>query len=182
WSFNPGKAAFGSRLTEAEWAKLKGGKYEPMQPASKTEPVERFRPAPAELADAKSDQEMIDRIKQALGGKAYVLETPGGAVVIDAEFLGRHLQRDGRERFLSFLEPLLEDPDEVFLCPYKNAATGKVVMRRIYLGGFEAEKKRRLLAVAQFQRGCWVGWTVFPVTQKTYHEKQRVGIRLWPWK
>ena len=81
-----------------------------------------------------------------------------------------HLKSDKRERFLSWLPDLVQDPEEVWLVPMKRPSGRRVVFRPRYLKVYRYGRNRYLIFVTEFHRGVLVGFTFFETRSARYLE------------
>lgn len=134
--------------------------------------------APAPLAKPLStEQEVKAAAREALGGDNKVYNVRGLPVAVDAETLARHVDPK-RAEYLPLLNDLLTDPYEVWLSLERHAQTGYYQLRTRVIKAYDLGPGRGLLLVAQQAGGYMESWTVVPVSQLGYLNKQRQG-KLW---
>lgn len=144
---------------------------------------------PAEIPISRRPVELLPTVREA-GEEAFgrelerswgsiprQLRDPNGVVVnLDQEFVD-HLKRDGRERFLSLVPDLIQDPFEVWLIPLKDADGRALVLRQRYIKRYADTRDRNVLFVAEYQEGFVVdGYTLVETRDPGYLAKQRVGF------
>jgi SPP1 gp7 family putative phage head morphogenesis protein len=168
--------------TRSEWQPIEGGAYRALTPEDygSRAPL-KPRPAIVPGPPVADQAGMTEAVKAAIGGDRVTMRTPdGGAVSIDAEILGSHIEPT-RASWLPALRDLVEKPEEVWLLFERNERTGQVALRRRHLALYEtAEKDRPMLLSFQAQRSVFEAWTFIPVDRAAYLERQRLGLRLWP--
>jgi SPP1 gp7 family putative phage head morphogenesis protein len=84
---------------------------------------------------------------------------------------------DGRERYIPYIVPTLEQPYEVYLTEYENPA-GRTILRKRYVGLFEGAKKENYLAVLDLGRDGSVLWNAF-VREKNKINGARIGTLIY---
>lgn len=118
-------------------------------------------------------------LAQSWGGIPRQLRDPNGvAVNLDQAFLDHVTRRrDGRERFLSLLPDLIQDPYEVWLIPLKDADGRTLVFRQRYLKRYADTRDRNVVFVAEYQKGFVVdGYTIVESRYRDYLQLQRKGF------
>jgi SPP1 gp7 family putative phage head morphogenesis protein len=198
---NPGKAAFGRILSQAEIERLMAespkGYVDAWTNLSPRTAIDYGRPRklpavrseiealpfhkdPATGKIRASLAELQAAFVEALGGEDVILVDPiGTRIAVSAAYMFNHLTLDGRERFLRFVPDVLRDPQEIWLRPLKSLSSGRVVMRRNYMKSYELGKDRLVQLVVDQQRGAWVGYTAFTKTNRP-DLANRSGILLFP--
>lgn len=170
--------------TQPNWKPLEGAAYRVFTPAdySDAEPLTP-RPMPKLAPPARDRAEMVEAVKQAIGGDRATLTTPDGApVAVDAEILGGHLP-PRRAIWLPVLRDLVENPQEAWLIFERNERTGQVALRRRHIAVYDDPREdRRLLMIFQVLRGMFEAWTFVPVDREGYLERRRAGFRIWPYR
>ncbi len=84
---------------------------------------------------------------------------------------------DGRERFIPFLKPTIQDPYEVWLVETKSS-TGKIRYRKRYIAGFEGRDGAHLVVVDQFSQNQWGIWNAYPLEPRRVNG-ERNGVLLY---
>lgn len=113
-------------------------------------------------------------------GRDYALITdPEGQQVVFNQGLLRYLltkDGQGREALLPVARAAVENPFEIWLVPMR-LKSGKVVMRRRYIGLFEGDRKNRghLVVVDRYNEG-WGAWNSYV---RSDIENQRKGYLLY---
>ncbi len=118
-------------------------------------------------------------LAEVLGGLPAYLEDPTRLPVVVDRRLIDHLQPDGRERFLAWLDDLITDPEELWLVPMKRVGGRRVVFRQVYLKVYtytEQGKRRPVIFVAEFHRGVLVGLTAYATDEKRLARSLRRGF------
>lgn len=191
WAYNPGEAAFGTRLSEesmaawqaqgaAQWERLTPGDWETaglpeMIPADRT--TTRLGPTLGSVDAVRN------RLEQILEGpeKTCSFKANNGFrydMVVNAETLAEHMDLN-RSAFLPFIPETLEDPHEAWLSFERNKGTGKVVLRQRVIKSVQTGKAQGMLAVFQSKNGWMEAWTVVPSSDFKYINKQRSGKLIW---
>ncbi len=93
--------------------------------------------------------------------EATLRDPEGLEVMFNLGLLRYMLSKDnGREAFLPFVRPTVEDPYEIWLMPYRKR-NGRVVLRKRYIGLFEEDAKSQLVVVERYREG-WGAWSTYP--------------------
>lgn len=101
---------------------------------------------------------------------AWISDYEGLDVRVNIGLLDYLLSKgEGREAFLKFIAPTLQDPYEVWLV--ETETPSGVKLRKRYIGLFE----RNFLVVADRYREGWGVWDVYPISRATAVDKQREG-------
>ncbi|MBB4268161.1 PBECR2 nuclease fold domain-containing protein [Roseospira visakhapatnamensis] len=130
-------------------------------------------------AAAADSAEMLERVRDVLGGAGRTVLTPDGeAVQLTAEVLADHLAPE-RAPFLPLLIPTLERPAEIWLAWERHVTTGQVALRKRFLRVVHLDRGRGVLVVAQAVLGRFEGWTFMPVRRTSYLNDQRQGQLLY---
>jgi hypothetical protein len=141
-----------------------------------------MQPAPVPLGERLSTQdEIVAAIDQQIGAPTRAFDVHGLPIIVDAEGLGRHIFEGGdleRTRFLPLLLDLLANPWEVWLALERNTLTGAVRVRARLIKGYSLGRGKALLFVADRQGGVLTSWTIAPVSDLAYANRQRRGV-LW---
>jgi len=87
-----------------------------------------------------------------------------------------HLKPDKRERFLSWLPDIVQDPEEVWLVPMKRRDGRRVVFRQRYLKIYRHGRKRHTVLVLEFHRGVLIGVTFIESKAANYLQNMRKGF------
>ena len=111
-----------------------------------------------------------------LGGLSVELKDPTGLPVVVDRRLVDHLKPDGRERFLAWLDDLVQDPEELWLVPMRRAGGRRVVFRQRYLKVYRYGRKRHVVLVLEFHRGVLVGVTFIESRSPSYLQNMRKGF------
>lgn len=187
FAYNPGNAAWGKQLSESTMDTWKAQGSKAWEPLTHGAPETYARPdrIPADKPkaktgpDLKSVSQMTKAITGILGGDEKVIRSKGQPILVNAESLATHVDRH-RSQYLPFLEETIKDPFEVWLQFERHKGTGKVVLRSRYMKKLDlGDKQRGMLVVANVVGGMLEAWTVIPVRQAAYLEKQRRGFLLW---
>ena len=83
---------------------------------------------------------------------------------------------DGRERFIPFVKPAIENPYEVWLVETKTA-TGNIRYRKRYVAGFEGREGAHLVVVDEFEPNRWGIWNAYPMEPSRVN-RERNGVLL----
>lgn len=176
FAYNPGEGAFGrgANLTEIERhgsfvdleapssARATAGPLEPV--ASKTELMR----VPAPNADGSLSAPAFQAaFRRALGGDEAIFTDPTGNVVSITQAVVDHLIANpnpanvARAAYWPFVRELVETPQEIWVGFAKDAATGRVALRRRYVKLVHLGKNRVIALVADEQGGFWQALTFF---------------------
>lgn len=172
FDYNPGLGAFGRARQRLEMERT-GDRFErlwapgqelPAPPALEpVEPIGRILP----IVDGPSEQQLRDRLREAIGGDEAVLADPLGAPVAITQAVVDHIlelpekRSDGRDAYFGLIPELVERPQEVWIGFVRDAATGRVDVRRRHVRLVHDGKDRIVGLVAEVVRGDWLGLTVF---------------------
>jgi SPP1 gp7 family putative phage head morphogenesis protein len=188
WAYNPGKAAYGTRVSDQAKADMEADgtwkKYKRLTPGDYQtygRPLE-LPPMPAKtgLAEKAATVEDAARVlERVLGAPEKVFMGPdGGAVLVSAAVLARH--HPERSPFYPFLQELIEDPEEIWMSLDEHTVTGRVELRKRYVKLLQTGKERQaMFLVAQVVKGQFVAWTLVTSSNPSGLNKQRVGKLLY---
>lgn len=186
WDYNPGQAAWGSRLskeTMGEYQAMKGDAWKSLTPGNwQTKGLaETLSPvaATAQLGpELPSKVSTVAALVEILGGQektfSFASKDFRYDLLVNAETLGNHVDLS-RTPFLPLLPEVLEDPQEVWLRFEQHQGTGKVVLRQRIIKVVDAGKEKAVLVVAEAKNGMLEAWTMLPVSKGPYLNKQRAG-------
>lgn len=189
WDYNVGEAAWGRRLSEQtmdEWRAQKGKAWDHLTPGDwasegrpQTVPIDVPKAKPGPVIEDPEDA--VTALKNIIGGEEKVFETPGGAVLVNAESLIDHISREMKARspFLPLLPEILTDPFEVWISFERHKGTGLVVLRERFFKVVQTDKKRALIIVAQAKEGVLEAWTMFPRSKVSTLKNERRGKLLY---
>lgn len=138
------------------------------------------RPAPGKplptLEEIGDRERWLGLLEGALGSlPAYLKDPTSLPVIVDSRLLD-HLVPDKRERFLSWLPDLVQDPEEVWLVPMRRVGGRRVVFRQRYLKVYRFGRKRHAVLVLEFHRGVLVGVTFIESRSASYLQNMRKGF------
>ncbi|GAB4390820.1 MAG: hypothetical protein Kow0025_25440 [Thermodesulfovibrionales bacterium] len=182
--YNPGAVNWRDAFADRAFRKAMG--KEVWTPLVRTGPADYGRPAkvPYEKMPSRTgptieelggDRERLRALyHDAIGGKSAFVETPDGDGIILSDKLFDHIAFDGREKYLSLLRDVAENPYEIWLAPLKGEQTGDIVFRKRFVKFYE-EGKGRVMLVGEYQDGCLVGYTFFRGRSASYFENLRRG-------
>lgn len=184
FDYSVGEAKFGRRLSQdeydfwmddpARWQKLTPGDWQTAQRPARVP----LRELPIKLGPRLHDHSaVVDELRLVLGADKAAMETPMGQIVIDAEFLGRHID-PARSEFLPLLPDALNRPFEIWQGFEQHRGTGQMVIRNRFITAYDVGKGRGILVVAEVLKGKLQAWTFIPV-KPGYLQRQRVGMLLW---
>jgi hypothetical protein len=194
WAYNPGKTAWGQRLSRevmASWRKQGAAAYDRLIPENwenyglpERVPVDRAK-AKVDYGIEQTREGMEAFLREELGGaeKAFSFidrDFPGFRhdVLVNAEALAEHLPAD-RAPFLPLLREVIEDPYEIWLSFERHKGTGRVFLRQRFIKAVRTGKDRGMIFVAQARNGMMEAWTVVPTSEIDYLNNQRFGRLLW---
>lgn len=201
WDRNPGAAFFGDGilrqvLEEAPRYQELSGKTFADQGRSPVKDISTagLLPHPGEipsyenlvrqgLSDEAARAEVRREFRQALGIPAgereVILADPTGDRAVFGDPLFDHFKMDGRERHIRLIRPTFERPYEVWLAEMRDESTGRVVLRKRYVGLYlEGDGKRPFVVVLDVQKGVWSGWTAMTSGNWNTIDKLRRGVML----
>jgi hypothetical protein len=194
WDYNPGRTAWGQRISDkamADWRAMGAEAFEPLLEGDRRSYGlgKRLRPDPTrtrpDYAIPKTREGMEAYLKEMLGGDEKVFSFidehhPGFRhdVLVNAESLAAHLPSD-RAQFLPYLKESIEDPQEVWLMFERHKGTGKVFLRQRFIKVVEAGKDRGMVLSVQAEGGKMEVWTAIPTTDLDYMNRQRSGRLIW---
>lgn len=187
WDYNVGEAAWGKQLSAKAmddwraqgakaWEKLTQGDWQSHGRPSSL-PADKYlgKIGPI-LPTVQGATEALNKI---MGSAERIYDTPSGAkVLINAESLAGHIDLS-RTPYLPLLPEVLADPFEEWLSFEQHKGTGKVVLRHRLIKVFELDKNQGVLVTAQVNKGVLEAWTMIPINNLNYLEKQRSGKLLW---
>ncbi len=191
WDYNVGEAAWGKRVSDetmTAW-KTEGGKaWKTLTPgdyksAGRPDRVPMDQPQAKKVPPAESVKEAAEILRRMMGGKDEELHlSPAGdgalSVLINAESLAKHIPLD-RSPWLPRLPEVLENPFEVWVSFEEHKGTGKVEMRTRIIKAIGDTAGKGLLVVAQAVKGVLEAWTMFPIRNMGYLNRQRRGVMLY---
>ncbi|WP_218082598.1 PBECR2 nuclease fold domain-containing protein [Anthocerotibacter panamensis] len=140
-------------------------------------------PKAIEVAEARSEQELRQILKNVLQGDSASFMDPAGEFVVINNILIEHIiesqQRfDGREKAFPFIPELIADPFEIWESSAENQQTGEISFRRRYVKYLSLEKPKYRLVTQQFE-GVWTGFTFFRGTKPSTLKNLRKGELMW---
>lgn len=97
-----------------------------------------------------------------------------GGVLVNADVLGEHVD-PARSEFLPYLLGLLEAPFEVWMQFERHRVTGRYATRYRYIKVIETPGRKGMLLVANASRGVMEAWTIIPMGDLKYLQRQRSG-------
>lgn len=193
FAYNPGKAAYGIRLSprEVEEAKADGTwkNWKPVPWGNRTrntwESLNRPSVIPADRAAAKvaekvnSEEALRPIIEKTIGGQETILAAADGAAVWLSVDSLMHIRPD-RSQYIPFIPELLAAPYEIWMDFEENETTGRVELKKRYLKRIDTgEKKMGMLMVVQVVKGQFAGWTFIPAERGNYLNNIRRGKLIW---
>lgn len=175
FAYNVGKAGFGrgaqSLVMESgtKWHPLEapGAELRTLRPL----PIDKPKIGPLSAAKAKTEAQLREALRSALGGDEAIITDPTGARVRLTQAIVDHLiehpdRFDGRERYFPILRDLVEDPAEIWVGFAINEVTGRSAIRRRYVKLIDLGKGRYIGLVADAEAHEWIGFTFFTGTEK----------------
>jgi hypothetical protein len=186
WDYHPGETAHGKRLSDeamAEWdERSRADTYERLtpgdwqtegRPAKIPESPVKANPRPP----ARTKEEFKAGMRDILGDEKRVFTVGQGdwaqPVAVDAESFADHVDL-GRSPFAPFIPEVLEEPFEAWLGFERHRGTGKVELKLTVVKALAAEH-RRMVIVAKAKDGQFEGFTMIPMTNEAYVNRQRWG-------
>lgn len=192
WDYNPGKAAWGERLSKGvmdEWRAKGKDAWERLTPGN-WETFGRPRDLPSLNASAKvgsrytSNEAAVEGLEEILDGPEKVFNFKGedgfsNDILVNAASLIDHIDLN-RTPWLPMLPEVLTDPQEVWLSFERHKGTGKVFLRQRIVRMMEGEgREKGMLVVVQAVNGMLEAWTIFPTSKGNYIRKQRKGMLIY---
>jgi len=190
WAYNPGKTAWGQKISEETmniwkaqgakaWERLIPENWENYGRPQKI-PFDKTDIVPGKVLSTSS--EIAAAIKKLIGGEEKIFFYPEGdytySMLVNAKSLSKHIDTN-RSSFLSYLPEILKDPYEIWLSFEKHKATGKVVLRTRLIKGIKVKGEKALLVVFQSRNGFLESWTMIPSSDMKYINRQRFGRLIW---
>ncbi len=180
FAYNPGKAAWGETVSDAimdEWRASKN-KWQPLiqagwAEAGRPEKIPMTQSSVQPIKKLASKQAVLNYLNQQYG-EQNLFKTSGLPVLLNSKTLADHIDVD-RSEYLPFLADLLTNPYEVWLNFERHAASGRIALRTYFIKGYQLEKDRYLLTVANARGGYLEGWTFIPTSRKSYIQARRMG-------
>jgi len=186
FDYNPGQSAWGRKVSQkimSGW-KQSGGEFESLtvgDAASSGRPLA----IPIDKTNARVDRDipenvnaMNKRLTEILDGaeKNFSFESGGFRydLNVNAETLAEHIDPN-RARFIPLLPEALENPFEVWQSFERGPATGKVVLRQRIIKAVDDGKGKGMLIVANAIEGRMEAWTLMPISDLKYLNRQRRG-------
>lgn len=186
WDYNPGQAAWGQKLAEtamAEFRAMKADAWEVLTPwtwqdyglAEQLPPVPTATKIGPKLTTREAAASALTEI---IGGPeaVYSLEADGFRydLLVDAAAIAAHIDL-ARTPFLPFIPEVLTDPQEVWLRFERHKGTGRVVLRQRTIKVVDYGREKGILLVAEAKDGWLEAWTIVPMGQGGYLNRQRAG-------
>lgn len=187
WAYNPGKAAWGQRLADQtmnDWKTQGANAWERLTPGNWETYGRPERVPPAKAKGAldhgieQSAPGMEKALKGILDGEKKIFTVKEGSfrhdILVNAKTLASHLPAD-RAAYLPLLPETLNDPYEVWMSFERHKGTGKVVLRQRIIKVLQVGKDKGMLGVTNSVNGIMEAWTMVPMDELGYLNKQRVG-------
>lgn len=189
WAYNVGEAAWGKPVADEIVRAARGGSFTSLDargPAAFNRPEQvPFEAPPVPLGPQIRDaNELRAAFRAAIGGESAIFVDPSGDRINVTAAVIEHWLEDlkrlqGREQYLPLLRPTIEQPFETWVGFARNDLTGKIVMRRRYVRGFDVGKDRIVSVVADAVDGQWVSFNMFH-GGPTSAGNSRIGFLVWP--
>jgi hypothetical protein len=190
WDYSPGKSAWGKKLSDqamSRWRAEGANAYQRLTPGDwKT--YTRPELIPADPPQASIGEKLTtvgaaqNRLEDLLGDREKIFTFQADDfrhdILVNAESLAKHIDLE-RTPYLPFLPEALEDPFEVWLSFERHKGTKQVMLRQRVIKSIQLDKDRGLLLVAQSKNGIMEAWTIIPVSNMKYLQKQRIGQLIW---
>ncbi len=210
WDYNPGKAAWGGIVDQAlskkggydHWPRPLPGHDSYRLPAFRN--LKKLDTQPAAIADIPDLKKRglsrteigrwyHDQAVKSLGieaGERIAVAPDGETLIISSRFWGGEsgakLLKGRRGQYIPLFRPTLESPDEIWLTPMINEATGKVILRRKHLKFWRGKGENvGAYAVMDFDGQVCTGVTIYDIQdkQEAVDRNYRRGALLWArWK
>lgn len=186
WGYAPGRDAWLKRHAQRDIDTAITADDRDWVPLLTTRPADIGRPenipvvrGPVPLASPLTTQEEVfAALRKQLGQDAVVLDAKGLPVIVDAEFLGQHIN-PARAEFLPWLTDTLTDPFEIWIRHERHRETGEIRTRLQAIKGYEVGKGRPMIVVADIADQTLLSWTFIPGRNLSYARNQRVGLLWW---
>lgn len=190
FNYPTGKAAWGQKLSEdamnawkaqgeKAWERLTPGDYKTEEMPDKI-PIDKSEAVMGKKVSKKEDLRI--EIVKVIGADEKAFSFQGGDfrydILVNAKTLAEHID-PARSEYLPFLPETMTDPYEVWLSFERHKGTGKVVLRQRIIKAIETGKKQGMLVVTNAVNGIMEAWTIVPVEDLEYLNKQRVGKLIW---
>jgi hypothetical protein len=115
-----------------------------------------------------------------LGADSVVFDVKGVPVLVDAAALAAHVEGDlARAAYFPLLLDVLNDPFEVWVTGEVNDQADDFRVRTRIIKGFELDKSRTLVVVAESSGGYYRSVTIIPTSQLGYLRGLRKGVLVW---
>ncbi len=190
WAYNPGKAAWGEKLSEkalSGWKKQGAKAWERLTPGDwKTN--NRTKKVPLDKPKGKLDRTIpktaagMEAALRAVLGEEKVLSFQAGEfrhdILVNAKKLASHMD-PSRAAYIPLLPETLEKPFEVWAAFEKHKGTGQVVLRQRIIKAVNTGEKEGMLVVTNAVNGVMEAWTMVPVENLEYLNRQRSGKLVW---
>jgi hypothetical protein len=190
WDYNPGKAAWGQKISQESmrtWKAQGSGAWETMTQGN-WQLAGRPRVIPADptdtvpMAPAQTIEQIEAALKDILGGEEQIFPFVSRRtaafshrLVVNARSLAEYID-PAQSQFLPFLPEIITDPFEVWMAFERHRATGKVALRQRIVKALDLGKDQRFLATFQAREGVLESWTFLPTNDVRYLNKQRKGM------
>lgn len=189
WAYNPGRAAWGSELSDkamAGWKAKGAAAWKPLTPGNWQSEGRPARipvdPARARLDRTIGEGDLPRRLSQILGGEEKIYSFQAGEfrydVLVNAKSLARHID-PARAAYLPLLPETLEDPFEVWQSFEQHQGTGRIVLRHRIIKSIDTGEAEGMIAVTNAVDGMMEAWTVVPTSDLKYLNDQRRGRLIW---
>ncbi len=184
WDYNPGKDFFDFDDFGKFRVNPKQKDYTTYgRPSLKNVDEKYFQEAPEQLPKIKDVgiEKFVQLVKKEFGltDKNYtVIDTADNdkAIITYERLKHTWAKQDGREQFLSYIKPTLQNPFEVFLTEYISDK-GYIEYRKNYVSLFKDSKNRSFFTVLRLGKDGSIFWNAYPQDFK-YMDKIRKGALL----
>lgn len=191
WDYNVGQAAWGKRLSEEQmdawrasgpekWQRLTPGDF---KTANRPEMMP-LDPPKAALDDTirKTASGMQAAIEKVLGApeKVFQYEKDGFSwgVLVNAESLSTHIDA-ARAAYIPLLPETMSDPYEIWMTFERHTVSGKIELRQRIIKAVSTGRDQGMLVVTNVINGIMEAWTLIPVENLNYLNRQRAGKLVW---
>ena len=139
-------------------------------------------PMPANItlaAPAQNVDGLVETLRAVIGGAEKAYDVKGVPVLVHAEFLGNHLEKDlARSIYLPLLPDLLENPQEVWWHLERQAETGAMRTSFLVIKTYQIGRDRSLRFVARIHNQTLLSWTFVPMRAGGANAARR-GLLWW---
>lgn len=182
WDYNPGKAFLSFDNNFGTFSQIKSQRDYTYfnRPSIKDVDNKFFQKSPEPLPSIKSIgskkfEKLIKKEFNLVNKDFSTIKTVDNDLAVFTFDRLKHLwnKQDGREQFVTFIKPTLQNPYEVYLSEYLSDK-GFIEYRKVYIGLFKGNKKNKnILSVLRLEKDGSVFWNAFPQGDKDIDKNRR---------